>query len=306
MALASPIWIFSHHNFVEPIAALICVYVVQILFKARPRVWELLVASLTLGILPWLHIRFALFEVVLTCFLLFRVYQDYRLRKLRMYLPVLLPVIAMFLLFESYNVFVWGSLNPAVNQANSGELPFDVSPWRGLFGLFFDQEYGLLTNFPIFLFLPAGMILACRRELLRYNLLLLCLSVPYLITIASFHNWDGAISPPARFVMVLVPLGAFYLALALQTARSWLINGLFLLFMGIAVLYEVVSLNVPGGWINWQEGHSRPLLTIAQTLHLPLTRGIPSVFLPNQELPAVGCLLFLSVLTLATVRLSRR
>src|SRR6185312_6527185 len=97
-------------------------------------------------------------------------------------------------------------------------------------------------------------ILACKKKFLRFNLLMLLLAVPYIITIASFHNWDGAISPPARFVMVLVPLCAFYLALALQEARSWLVSGLFLLCAGVSILYESVSLSIPGGWINWEEG----------------------------------------------------
>ena len=307
MALASPIWIYSHHNFVEPVAALFCVYIVQVLFKERLRTLDLVGSSLALGVLPWIHIRFALLEMVLACFLVARVYQDYRFSKVGAYISAILPVVGMFLIFEAYNFFVWGSLNPAVNQANSGEVPFDVAPWRGLYGLFFDQEYGLLTNFPIFLFLLGGIILACKKKYLRFNLLLLLLAVPYILTIASFHNWDGAISPPARFMMVLVPLFAFYLALALQEARSWIVNGLFLLFAGVAILYEGVSLDVPGGWMNWEDGRSRPLLLIAQKLHLPLNQGVPSVWVHYSQVgPALGWFLFLGGLTLAVVLLARR
>lgn len=314
LALASPIWIYSHHNFVEPIAALLCVYIVQVLFKERLRAWDLVGSSLALGVLPWIHIRFALFEVVLACFLLARVYQDNRFRKLTPYLLAILPVAAMFFFFEGYNFFAWGSLNPAVNQANSGEVPFDVPIWRGLFGLFFDQEYGLLTNFPIFLFLLGGIILACKRKWLRFNLLVLLLAGPYIITIASFHNWDGAISPPARFILVLVPLCAFYLALALQSARSWIINGIFGLFALVAMLYEAVSLSVPGGWMNWQEGFSRPLVRISQALHIPLIMGVPTVMQPirgnlnhyNQVFPVTLWLVLLLGLTLAVILLARR
>ncbi len=278
MGLASPIWIYSHRNFIEPIAALLCVYIVQVLFKERSRAWNLLGASLALGVLPWIHIRFALFEIVLAAFLVVRVYQNYRWRKIAPYLAAILPVLGMFLIFEAYNFFVWGSLNPAVNQANSGEVPFDVAPWRALFGLFFDQEYGLLTNFPIFLFLLGGLLLTFKRRFLRFNLLLLLLSVPYIIIIASFHNWDGAISPPARF------------------------------------LYEAVSMRVDGGWINWEEGFSRPLVLISQAVHLPLTMGVPTVMQQvrvnqnhyNQIFPVTLWLLLLGGLALAVVLLARR
>jgi hypothetical protein len=234
--------------------------------------------------------------------------------KLKPYLAAFLPMCGLFLIFEAYNFFVWGSLNPAINQASSGEVPFDNPPWRGLLGLFLDQEYGLLTNFPIFLFLLGGIILAIKQKFLRFNILLLLLAVPYIIAIASFHNWDGAVSPPARFLTVLVPALAFYLALALQKARSWLINGLFLLFIGVAFLYDGVSLSIPGGWMNWENSHNGPLFHIGQALHLPLTQGIPSFFtngaptfpLPTQAFPFAGWVALFGVLTLMVIVLAQR
>ena len=312
--LASPILVFSHHNFVEPIAALLCIYVLRVLFQEHLRTLDLVGSSVALGVLPWLHIRFAFFEVVLCCFLLARVYQENRFTKLKPYLAAFLPMCGLFLIFEAYNFFVWGSLNPAINQASSGEVPFDNSPLRGLLGLFLDQEYGLLTNFPIFLFLLGGIILAIKQKFLRFNILLLLLAVPYIITIASFHNWDGGVSPPARFLTVLVPALAFYLALALQKAHSWLINGLFLLFIGVAFLYYGVSLSIPGGWMNWENSRNGPLFQIGQALHLPLTQGIPSFFtngaptfpLPTQAFPFAGWVALFGVLTLMVIVLAQR
>jgi hypothetical protein len=144
---------------------------------------------------------------------------------------------------------------------------------------------------------------------------MLLLAGPYIITIASFHNWDGAISPPARFLMVLVPLLAFYLALALQKARSWIMNGLFLVCAVVAMLYEGASLSVPGGWMNWEEGYSRPLVLIARAVHLPLTMLVPTVMPQqshvnqnhyNQILPVALWLLLLGGLALSVLVLSRR
>lgn len=312
--LASPIWVFSHQNFVEPIAAMFCVYVVRVLFQERLRTLDLLGCSLAISVLPWLHIRFALFEVILFCFLLVRVYQEYRIKKLTPYLAVLLPVCAMFLTFEAYNFFVWGSLNPTINQASAGEVAFDTAPWRGLLGLFLAQESGLLPNFPIFLFLFGGIILACRKRFLRFNLLMIVLVIPYLITTAAFHNWDGAICPPDRLLTVALPPLVFYLALALQSARSWIINGLFLLFMGVTMLYEIVSFTIPGGWIDHERGYSAPLLRISQELHLPLTKGVPTFFLngkpifplPAQVVPFTSWLVGLGIVTLLVILLARR
>lgn len=306
ITLASPIWIFSHRDFIEPIGAFLCIYIIRVIFRERLRAWDLLLSSAALGALPWIHIRFALFEVILCCFLLARVYQDFRFQRISMYIYALLPVAGMFLLFEGYNLFVWGSLNPAVNQASSGEVPFDVAPWRGLLGLFYDQEYGLLLTFPIFLFLLAGIVVALKKELLRFNLLMLLLIVPYLIIVASFHNWDGAISPPDRFLTVLVPPLAFYLALALQEARSRIINGLFLLCMVVGMLYEGVSMSIGGGWMDWRDGHASPLPKLSQALHLPLTGTMPSVFGSDQGPLFAAWFLITGALTLAIFLLARR
>jgi hypothetical protein len=314
ITLASPILVFSHHNFVEPIAALLCIYILRVLFQERLRTLDLLGSSVALGVLPWIHIRFALLEIVLCCFLFARIYQENGIKKIKPYFLALLPMCGLFLILEVYSFFVWGSLNPTINQANSGEVPFDSILWRGLLGLFFDQEYGLLINFPIFLFLLGGIMLALKKGLLRFNVLILLLSVPYILTIASFHNWDGAISPPARFLTVLVPPLAFYLALALQRAHSRVVNGLFLLVMSVALLYEGISLSFPGGWINWEDGYNRPLLRIGQALHLPLIKNVPSFFtkgkpsflLPEQAFLIAGWLAVLGGVTLVVVLLAGR
>ena len=313
IALASPVWLFSHHYFVEPVAALLSIYIVRVLFQKHLGALDLLGSSVALGILPWIHVRFALSEMVLCAFLFARLSPEYRFTKIRSYLAAFLPMIGLFLIFEAYNFFVWGSLNPAINQANSNEVPFDAPILRGLAGLFFDQESGLLTNFPIFLFLLAGILLSFEKRLLRFNILLLLLAGSYIVTTASFHNWDGAISPPARFMTILVPLFAFYLALVLQKARSWIVNGLFLLFTGVAMLYEGLSL--PGGWIKRENGQSPPLAQIGQALHLPLTRGVPAFFPypgknallpPGQGIPLIGWLVLCGGLTLLVVLLARR
>ena len=314
VTLASPIWVFSHHNFVEPMAALLCIYSVRVLFQQQLRTGDILGISAAIGILPWIHIRFALFEIVLCGFLFARVYEKNRFGKIMPYLSALLPMLGLFLLFEAYTAVVWGSLNPAANQIASGEGPFDSPIWRGLLGLLLDQGSGLLTNFPIFLLLLGGIILALRKWFLRFNLLALLLSLPYLVTIASFHNWDGAISPPARFLNVLVPLLAFYLALALQQAHSWIVTGLFLLFLGVTLLFEEISFSIPGGWINREDGYNPSLLRLEQTLHLPLTEGVPSFFtqgrpsftLPEQAFLIAGWLALLGGLTLIVILLADR
>jgi hypothetical protein len=80
------------------------------------------------------------------------------------------------------------------------------------------------------------------------------------------------------------------------------------------MLYEAVSMRVDGGWINWEEGFSRPLVLISQAVHLPLTMGVPTVMQQvrvnqnhyNQIFPVTLWLLLLGGLALAVVLLARR
>src|SRR6266567_1148109 len=162
-AVASPLYIYSHLTFIEPIRAFICIYVVRKIFQDEIKVSDLLISSVLLGILPWVHIRFAFFEMVLFFALLYKIYTQNKGKDLKYYLYSILPVTILFIIFEIYNYKVWGSLNPTINEVNDihgGSKPFVVAPFNGILGVFFDQEFGLFVTFPIFILLIPGIVLA--------------------------------------------------------------------------------------------------------------------------------------------------
>jgi hypothetical protein len=78
-----------------------------------------------------------------------------------------------------------------------------------LAGLFVDQEQGLLLTAPIYLLVPAGLIVLWRRNR-GLALQLTGLIAVYLATIAlpliNPHGWRGGWSPAARFLVPVVPL----------------------------------------------------------------------------------------------------
>ncbi len=62
-ALGSPLYIYAHLLFIEPLAALAGIYVPRKVFQQEVTLVDVTLSSILLGILPWIHIRFALVEM---------------------------------------------------------------------------------------------------------------------------------------------------------------------------------------------------------------------------------------------------
>ena len=281
-SVASPLYLYSHLTFIEPIGALLCIAIARRLFQQKVTLQELLVSSILLGILPWIHIRFVLFEIVLFFPLLYKVYKQYKLKDIRPYSAYLAPVSILFAALEIYNFIVWGTFNPAANQINDKSVPFQVSPLKGLVGTFFDQQYGLLITFPLFLFLFIGIILATKKHYWRYNVLMIALSLPYLLIVNSFSLWSGGWSPPARFILVLLPLYSFYIAFALEQMKSVSAYLTFAATVGYGFFYNLRTLTVASFGFNGETGRNSTLFDLYLFNH-PVTDYQPSLYLPHQE-----------------------
>jgi hypothetical protein len=297
-AFASPVFIYSHLTFIEPVGALFCLYVLRKILQSELMPIEVLVSSILLAILPWVHIRFAYFELVLFFALLYKIYEQYQLKHFKYYVYLLLPVIILFVAYELYTYTFWGTFNPAaieMNDIHNHSRPFVISPLTGIVGAFLDQQYGFLINFPIFLLLLPGIVLAVKNKYTRYNLLMLLLSVPYLLICTSFNNWTGGWSPPARLIFVLLPLYSFYLAYALQqigTLVSRLVLATTILY---GLTYNMLSLRPTLNSFNAPTGYNRTIIQL-QLFNHRLTDIFPSMFLANQtNLFALWTLIFVAL-----------
>ncbi len=280
-ALGSPLYIYAHLLFIEPIAALAGIYVLRKVFQPEVTLVDVILSSILLGILPWVHIRFALLEMPLFFALLYRIYLQNRLSNFKHYIFYLLPVTILFILFEIYNYKVWGTLNPAANELNDNDKPFAKLPFIPLLGISFDQEYGLLINFPMFIFLLSGIVLACKKKFMTYHVLMLILSVPYILAFTTFRNWSGGWCPPARLILVLLPMYTLYIAYALQQLENIMANVLFALLTLYGFAYDLLSLTPGLRGFNSGSGSNRTLVYI-QVLNHSITKYLPSVYLPHQ------------------------
>jgi len=239
--------------------------------------------------------------MVLFFALLYKIYTQNKGKDLKYYLYSILPVTILFIIFEIYNYKVWGSLNPTINEVNDihgGSKPFVVAPFNGILGVFFDQEFGLFVTFPIFILLLPGIVLATRRKFLSYNLLMLILAIPYILLVTSFKAWSGGWGPPARFILVLLPLYSFYLAYILEQINNILSSVIFGIAVLYGIIYNILSVMPILRSFNSGTGRSRTLEQVRLFNH-NVTDFLPSLFLPNQTglfLIWIGLCVFLSLI----------
>ncbi|MEO5952936.1 MAG: hypothetical protein ABIQ44_10775, partial [Chloroflexia bacterium] len=165
---------------------------------------------------------------------------------------LLVPVVVLGLLIAWHNLFLYGSLFP---DNRTPERPYDKIffwPWQGredlthfttsIYGLLFDQKYGLLIYAPIYLLGILGLVFmfrSARRSDRRLLMWMGAVSLPYLFIIFSFYYWNGLWCPPARFLTTFCPLMAAPLAMTLFAARNW----------AYRVLYGIMV--IPGLLLMW-------------------------------------------------------
>ena len=304
-AVASPLYIYSYRTFIEPIGTLVCIYVLRQIFKPEISASSLAISSTLLGILPWVHSRFIILELPLFLVLLVRIYQKNGLRNLKDYLYFLLPLALLSIALEVYTYTAWGTLNPAANQINGNSKPFEVSPFSGMLGVFFDQKHGLLLCFPIGIFGLTGLILSLKKRYLPYNLLMLVLSVPYIIAFTSFRHWGGGWSPPARFVLVLLPLYSFYIAYALERLNNLFSRILLIATLCWGFLFNILVMLPPHNGFLQESGPNDIILPI-HILNFRLTDYLPTVYQPNQTGLFVGWISLYVAITLLMLYSVRR
>lgn len=244
-AIGTPILTYSCLSFVEPIGALGCVYALRLLHTPTLRTRDLLLVSMCLGVLPWVHARFLLFPPLFLAFFLLRLRRDGATR-LRV-IAALMPATLLILGFEVYNLVVWHTLSPAPNQVSIGAVPFQRNPLRGLAGTVMDPGIGVIPNFPIFLLVLPGILLATARRWWSLHIQIAALVLPYTVIVCTFPFWDGGWAPPARFAAVVLPMLSAYVALALQRAPLLIVRGFAVAAAVYAATLTTLAIFTPHG-----------------------------------------------------------
>jgi hypothetical protein len=238
LALSPPLLIYSILFFTEIVTAFLCLAAFRIVAledKPHTRTW--LLAGLATGFLLLVHVRNIGLVAGLSLIAVTRLTRERDWSGLAAFGG---PVAFILSVRTALNFEFWGTY-VTTPQARSGG-------WGGwsdlagtavvrLSGLLVDQEFGLLPYGPIFIIAIAGIAFwpdnraASRRIAVVAGAYLIAV----LLSVTNAHGWTGGWSPPARFMMPIVPL----LALGLPPGVR-----LFPRAVVIAVIVSQVVLNL--------------------------------------------------------------
>ncbi|HEX7486538.1 MAG TPA: hypothetical protein VF332_10320 [Vicinamibacterales bacterium] len=257
--------------------------------------WRWILLGGALGLLPWLHTRYAGVAAVLGACLGLRLLGHRAYAKLAALL--LLPALGAAAWFGSFYA-IYGEFSPAAPYNHYTQSQLSNIP-RGLPALLFDQQFGVLPNAPVYALALAGLVplFRLRRRFAGEMVLLL---VSYLLLVAAFHMWWGGWSAPARFMVpVLLMLGvpaAVVWSRAQAAGRAVAIAALTVtgLVTGTMTLMESGTLifNVRDGFARWLEW---------ATPVVDLPRALPSFFRDTPGVALASSAVWVVALALAAL-----
>ena len=175
-----------------------------------------------LALLPWLHTKFAVLLACVGVGLAVRLWP-----RVRLLAALGAPVAISLAAWLGAAFVMYGRIDPMAAYGGGAGAGLSLSNVpRGLLGLALDQEFGLLLFAPVYALAAAGTWLLLRRPPHRWFV------VWSLATVGLFggavtqaYMWWGGLSPPARFLLPLVPIVAPMLAAAAPGVRRPVLAG---------------------------------------------------------------------------------
>ena len=278
VAFTIPFGLQSWLIFPEMAAALLMAWAALWVWRDGPdRVWPWVWRGAALSFLPWLHMKFSLLLLVCGLWLAYRLWP-----RTRLVVGFLAPIAVSSVLWLGSFYVMYGDFNPTVayGYSQGADLAWLNIP-RGLLGLSFDQEYGLLPYSPIFAVSVLGAWVMARRRVTRgYLIGVLLVVTPFLASTTQYYMWWGGGSVPARFVVPILPLLAPMITVAIQHFRGSAARGGFALALGYSVLAFVLVIARPGAMLMYNDRDGTGRLLEALQAGAPLTATLPSFIDP--------------------------
>lgn len=182
---------------------------------------------------------------------------------------------------------------------------WDLTSFSALFGILFDQEYGLLFYAPIYFF---AFILAISTDFLknskmtkldRFFIYIVPAIYYFAIVKHKSFTWHGGWAPPLRFIIVILPLIGLFSISIYYTKNLW-IKGfvLFSIFFGIIV--SDILFIFPDIAYNNLDGTSQFLNFIGKFFKINLASYFPSFVRPNT--PVLFLFIFIFIIIAISAR----
>ena len=194
-AAGPPLAFYAFHVYTEAPSALAATVALALLL-GPPSVARAIAAALLASALPWLHLKMIPAAAALGVVALVRLSGTPRI-------AFALTAASAAAGYLAYYHAIFGVASPL---AIYGGLPASErgSPLEAAAGLLLDRSFGLLWVAPVFLLVLAAIPEAARRRLWPHALVATAILVPIL----GWRMWWGGQSPPARFLVPLLPIAA--------------------------------------------------------------------------------------------------
>lgn len=232
-----------------------------------------------LALLPWLHARLAALAGVLGLLLVWQLLR--RPGGVRLTAAFLLAPVVSAVGWFSYFYAIYGEVSPEAPYRGSGLNAVAHMP-SGIGGLFFDHQFGLVPNAPVFLvaLIGVGAMLCsrgCRRsaEWIWLGAGLTTLVATYVLAIAPMRMWWAGWSAPARFAVPFLSALAVATAVAWQVARRRVTRAAMLCALGASAGITALLVTLQRGRLAYNVRDTWSLLHEWLSPLVVLSHGMP-------------------------------
>jgi hypothetical protein len=235
-----------------------------------------LVMALAAAMLPWLSSKYALMSAAIVAVGAWRIVRDTAPSgaRIRGLLVLTTPYVVSLMAWFWYFYRTWGSPWPSAAYGGASETQMALANLqRGLPGLLFDQEYGLLSYAPVLVIAVPGFWHRWRAGGVGRQVAVEVMVVfgALFATVAGHTMWWGGTSVPARFLvsgllLLALPVAWEYQRAADLTGR----RAVYRLLLAVGLVTAVAVLCSPGmsALANRRDGMSRLLLWWSPDWHL--------------------------------------
>ena len=256
---------------------------------------RLAVIGAALACLPWLHTRFALISVAVSIVIVGRLFAVSG-RGARLLGLFALPALSAVVLFAFYQS-IYGTPNPAAPYGGATQSA-PANLLRGIPGLLFDEQFGLLPNAPVYACALAGFVVMLRRGHRRLALELLFICALYAFTVAEFQMWWAGYSAAARFLVPLmlvlaIPMAIWFAGLKSVSAR---LMGGGALLLSLVITFTLAAVDRGLVLFNFRDGAWQVGLWLSPVVNL--TTALPSLFTTTPSAATVNAAVWLAAAAL--------
>lgn len=262
--LTYPLLLYSHLIYSEIPALLFLVLGVWTCLNVRAggSKWYLLVAGLCASALPQLHVKYGILSLGLLVLSVIAVRDairndEYRRSDYASLALFLVPLVASLVFLLVWTRYLYGPdiLHGLGVSSRGGGMAYS-SRW-GMFGMYLDRYWGLLSFAPLYLAFVAGTPLPRRRdELVKWWFVLPVTIAVYSIATGSFVGWLGGAAPVPRYLVPVMPFLALAAAVAILAVKKFWVKVVVVLLALAQLVLTVFARICPAATVGLNVGRN--------------------------------------------------